>query len=296
MKKTTFNQGLKGLPEFASSADGVRRWVNCATLDKDDIDVRLSSKVLLNAFTSILVLSGTATLTINYKTYRVHSHSVILLSASHLFCFDQCSDDFRCMCVYVSREFMDEMDSTDMIFKRIKYGVRTYNTPIRPLMPEQLDVLQKRLQALDETIDNKEHLYHKDMILNALFAFYLDVSNVIDREEAFFDDENTVRYEKIIQSFIELLIDHYRTEHHVEFYSSRLNISSHYLTLIVKRTIGQSVNEFIYDMLYSEARALLVHSKLSIQEIATKLNFSDQSSFGKFFKRKSGMSPMEFRR
>ena len=49
-------------------------------------------------------------------------------------------------------------------------------------------------------------------------------------------------------------------------------------------------------MLFSEARNLLTHSKLSVQEIATTLNFSDQSSFGKFFKRKAGISPVDFRK
>ena len=46
----------------------------------------------------------------------------------------------------------------------------------------------------------------------------------------------------------------------------------------MKRVTGQSVADFIFEMLYSEARTLLTHSKLSIQEIASSLNFSDQSS------------------
>lgn len=53
--------------------------------------------------------------------------------------------------------------------------------------------------------------------------------------------------------------------------------------------------EFIYEMLYSRARALLQENKMSIQEIATYLHFSDQSSFGKFFHRHSGVSPKEYR-
>ena len=36
--------------------------------------------------------------------------------------------------------------------------------------------------------------------------------------------------------------------------------------------------------------------QLSIQQITQKLNFSDQSAFGKFFQRHSGISPTIFRR
>ena len=103
-------------------------------------------------------------------------------------------------------------------------------------------------------------------------------------------------YESIIKSFIELLVANYRKEHKVDFYSSRLNISDHYLIHIVKRITGQTVTDFIYEMLYSDARTLLMHSKLSIQEITSLLHFSDQSSFGKFFKRKAGLSPIDFRK
>lgn len=97
-------------------------------------------------------------------------------------------------------------------------------------------------------------------------------------------------------SFIELLAIHYREEHKVDFYAAQLNLSSHHLTQIVKLVTGQSVSDFIFEMLFSEARNLLTHSKLSVQEIATALNFSDQSAFGKFFKRKTGVSPVDFRR
>ena len=75
----------------------------------------------------------------------------------------------------------------------------------------------------------------------------------------------------------------------MDFYAAQLNLSAHHLTQIVKLVTGQSVSDFIFEMLFSEARNLLTHSKLSVQEIAATLNFSDQSSFGKFFKRNKGL-------
>jgi len=48
-------------------------------------------------------------------------------------------------------------------------------------------------------------------------------------------------------------------------------------------------------LLISEAKSLLKQKELTIQQIAEMLNFSDTSSFGKFFKRNSGVSPKKFR-
>ncbi|WP_239056672.1 MULTISPECIES: AraC family transcriptional regulator [unclassified Parabacteroides] len=191
---------------------------------------------------------------------------------------------------------MEEMDATDMIYKRIKYGAILYNTPIVKLNKVNTLLLKNRILSVDKAIDKCDHFYYKEMILNSLFAFYLDLSNIIEKDTGLQDNSNLTRHENIIGLFIELLVANYRTEHKVDFYASRLNMTSHYLTLIVKRITGQTVNEFIFEMLYSESRNLLTHSRLSIQEIAALLNFSDQASFGKFFKRKSGVSPIEFRK
>lgn len=296
MKNTVHIKHLRDLFPDAVAENIVRGKVNCTTLNKGIILSQFSSPLFLNAAIAVFVLSGTATVYINYKPHLVRSVTLVLLSATHLFHFSGASEDFTCKGLFVSKEFMDEMDSTDMIYRRIKYGVRLYNTPVIPLEEGQLFLLLQRMAAIDGAIDNTEHLYQKEMILNHLFAFYLDLSNILDQRKEFQNSSNLTRYEYIIKAFIDLLATWYRQEHKVEFYASRLNISAHYLTLIVKRITGQSVCDFIFEMLYSEARNLLIHSKLSIQEIASLLNFSDQSSFGKFFKRKAGLSPVDFRK
>lgn len=79
------------------------------------------------------------------------------------------------------------------------------------------------------------------------------------------------------------------------FMPGQMNITPQYLTSIIKAQTGRTVNNFICEMLYSEARNLLALSEFSIQQIATELHFSDQASFSKFFKRWAGISPLEFR-
>lgn len=278
------------------SFGNIRNKINCAVLNRDVIDACFSHPLYLNAFVGVFVLSGTGVVGINYKYYDVQPDTAILLTVSHLFNFKDCSPDFTCKCLFVSKEFMDDMDATDMIYRRIKYGARLYNLPILRLDRSDTLLLNNRLEAVDNAIDNTTHFFYKEMILNSLFAYYLDLSNIIEsKSNDSYNDVNLSRYEHIIKSFIELLVANYRKEHKVEFYASKLNITPHYLTLIVKRITGQTVTDFIFEMLYSEARNLLTHSRLSIQEIASLLSFSDQSSFGKFFKRKAGVSPLDFR-
>lgn len=290
---------IKNIGDLLSDVDisnDTREKINCIAINRDIINSQLSQPAYLNAFVAILVLSGSGEIHINYKSYQIEKEMIILLTVSHLFRFISCTSDFQSLCLLVSKDFMEEMDATDMIYKRIKYGAILYRTPIVKLNKVNTLLLKNRILSVDKAIDKRDHFYYKDMILNSLFAFYLDLSNIIEKDTGLQDNSNLTRHENIIGLFIELLVANYRTEHKVDFYASRLNITSHYLTLIVKRLTGQTVNEFIFEMLYSESRNLLTHSRLSIQEIAALLNFSDQASFGKFFKRKSGVSPIEFRK
>lgn len=296
MKNTIHIRNIVEILPPSDFQEGVGNKIARVSLDCRTVNSQLSEAMFLNAAIAILVLSGTGVLSANYKSHTIQPDSILLLSASHLFKLSDCSDDFKCLCLFVSKEFMEEMDSTDMIYKRIKYGVRLFNAPVVRLNPDHTRLLEKRIHAVGEAIGNTKHLYYKEMVLNCLFTFYLDLSDIIDRQLNFYEEGCLNRYESLIKSFIELLINNYRKEHKVEFYASELNVSAHYLTLIVKRVTGQSVCNFIFEMLYSDARTLLIHSKLSIQEITVLLNFSDQSSFGKFFKRKSGVSPADFRK
>lgn len=296
MKQAVHIKNVREVLNYTIDVDDIRARITCVNLDGKGVSTHFSSPVFLNASIAILVLSGTGMLFVNYESYSVRKDNLILLSASHLFNFYNYSDDFNCLCLLVSKEFMDEMDSTDMIYYRIKYGVKLYNAPVVRLSSGSASLLRSRICSVDKAINDTGHFYYKEVILNNLFAFYLDLSNIIEGQAKVPEEKNLSRYESIIKSFIELLVNNYRTEHKVDFYSSKLNISSHYLTSIVQRITGQSVCDFIFEMLYSEARMLLTNSKLSVQEIAAILNFSDQSSFGKFFKRKSGVSPVDYRK
>lgn len=248
-----------------------------------------------NVNVMMLVMSGHARISVNYKNYALSCNSVVMLS-SHLYEMVEVSDDFVCFCLFNSREFMEKYDPAEIIPIRMKYSVRLFRNPILTLSEEEMTHLLLRKESLVSALQNTGHYYYKEMVLNALIAFYLDYSDYFERR---FSQQNETeplsRQEMITRNFIELLMKYYRKEHNVEYYASKLHLSAHYLTLIVKKVTGRTPSDFIYEMLYGEAKSLLSQSNLSIQEVASQLNFSDQSSFGKFFKRKSGCSPFSYR-
>ncbi|MDQ2779476.1 MAG: helix-turn-helix domain-containing protein [Pseudomonadota bacterium] len=79
-------------------------------------------------------------------------------------------------------------------------------------------------------------------------------------------------------------------------YANALCVSERTLAEATKRATGKTPKELILDRLLLEAKRLLLHSTKAVAEIAYHLNFEDPAYFGRFFRRRTGMAPGEFKR
>ena len=99
----------------------------------------------------------------------------------------------------------------------------------------------------------------------------------------------------ILKNFADLLIRNIKTQTSVGFYAEQLCISKQYLSLIIKEKTRVTIGTIIASMRIEIASQMLRNPKKTIQQIAAELSFSDQSSFGKFFKKHTGVSPLKYR-
>lgn len=95
--------------------------------------------------------------------------------------------------------------------------------------------------------------------------------------------------------FMRLLETYYKSEHSIKFYSDKIGLSPKYLSILIKRISGKFATEWIDEYVILEAKNLLKYSPMSVQEISYSLNFPNQSFFGKYFKRHTGLSPKAYR-
>lgn len=100
----------------------------------------------------------------------------------------------------------------------------------------------------------------------------------------------------LVQTFKALIEEHFLSQSSVKDYANRLHVTANYLNDVTKRLTGKTAGELIRERLLLEAKRLLVHSDLSISQIAYCLNFKDPSYFGRFFRHQTRQSPGNFRR
>jgi AraC-like DNA-binding protein/mannose-6-phosphate isomerase-like protein (cupin superfamily) len=111
-------------------------------------------------------------------------------------------------------------------------------------------------------------------------------------------DENLLPKGKgniVVKKFLQLVEENYQNNLTVNEYADKLSITPNHLTQTVNQLTGKTSSQIIKAKQVLEIKRLLVHTNLSVTEIAGQLNFPDQSYFTKFFKRETGISPLQYR-
>ena len=163
---------------------------------------------------------------------------------------------------------------------------------------KDMDILVKDISNMIESLSDKGHHFAEEVNYAYFYILLTDMADMMWKKYGSgtpSHHSDMKRSDGIMKAFADLLAEHVRKETSIEFYAEKLCISKQYLSLIVKEKTQFSVGKIISIMRVEEASRLLRDPELTLQQIAEELTFSDQSSFGKFFRKHSGMTPMKYR-
>ncbi len=99
----------------------------------------------------------------------------------------------------------------------------------------------------------------------------------------------------LVKKFFHLVEENNQKKLLLSDYAGMIGVTPNHLTQTVKLLTGKTSSQIIKSKQLLEIKRLLFHSNLSVSEIANKLNFEDQSYFSKFFKRETGLTPLQYR-
>lgn len=142
--------------------------------------------------------------------------------------------------------------------------------------------------------DNEINSIHENYVRYLRYALCLKVL------EAYFNNSPVqalpeCKEDLILNRFLVSLYENCRKERTVQFYADQQHLSPYYFSTIIKSRSGMGALQWIENVTMTLSREYLECTDLSIKEISEKLNFPDQSTFGRYFKHREGCSPSEFR-
>jgi AraC family transcriptional activator of pobA len=95
--------------------------------------------------------------------------------------------------------------------------------------------------------------------------------------------------------FRRLVDQEFRTHKPIEAYARRLGLTPAHLNRVCREQLGDTALGVVHARLILEAKRYLTFTSFSAKEIALALAFEDPSYFARFFKNKTGLSPLGFR-
>lgn len=244
----------------------------------------------------ILCLKGTAELEVNLEPFTVTPNSLLVIGPDSVFNVRNIDwDDIDGYVFIVSPDFIRDINFEISVMTTMSLSPNPH--PVLNLSDEEVRLMSRYLDLIHyNTVDNTNARYARSIARSLIAASVYQLMQFVVNRRTSTTTPALSRRANYLKEFLHLVTLHHRRERSVAFYAEKLFISPKYLSLIIKESTGRSAAEWIDDYVILEAKNLLRFSGKNVQQIAYELNFSSQSSFGKYFKHLTGMSPTKFQR
>lgn len=227
-------------------------------------------------FTKLLLIrKGTATVVISEQDERktLNADSLLVMTSRHVINEIELSPDFEAECVLVDTDMVNENTIYRLTEEKHKSVSDVFN--------------------IIHNIVRHQHINKVEMIQSMFNVLRLILEELPYEERSISHDFKHKK--EVYEIFLHHLYRNFRKERQIRFYASKMNVSTAYLSRLVKEISGSTINEHVTSLIYKEACNLLSHTNMSIGEIADALSFSDQSALTNFFKMRAGMTPLAYR-
>lgn len=246
-----------------------------------------------------LCIEGKAEIVINHRKYRMEPGCVYVHTSMLTFNEFKTSEDYNEISFFKHYSFYYDIFE---IIRDSQYPLQLTVNPVwklsddlcaqiirvGKLIKEKLSLVEQTENEIFLTILKRQiEFIYKETVLEVLYNDIVQMPS----ENINYDKNHLIAYQ-----FLSSLHQNYKTHRSVSWYADKSNLSTGHFSTIIKKTLGLTPQEFISKVVIGNAKLLLKNLSLSIKEIAVELNFPEQFTFGKYFKKYTNQSPTEYRK
>lgn len=238
----------------------------------------------------VLFLKGAGVHEIDFNSYPIKRGALFLLKPGQTHHWEF-SEEAEGYIFFHSKDFYNVLFPNKNIDEYPAF-YSSYNSPYLSLSEKAISSFEKQFTAIYNE-------YHQDCLMKyrklglMIDMIYIDItrSYKIENEET----GNKVSSQVLLFRKLEMLIEErFIIDKKPSSYAEALHVSTKHLNKIVIKTLKISTSDLIHQRVLLEAKRLLTHGKLSVQEIAFELGYDDPSYFSRLFKKKVGVTPSRF--
>ena len=224
------------------------------------------------------IISGNAQLIINMKPYNLSKGAMLVFPSNTIMEIEKKDEAFDFQ-IFSFRDLPDEVT-----FKEC--------TAFH-LSDDDWNLTGEYFRLLRHTLDRKPLSLKSIRALQ--IALMSELHNILGKDVEVSSDKANNRKEAILHHFVALINQHADQEHNIAFYADQLCLTPNHLGSTIRKASGMTVQDWIHRRIIQQAKLLLGYSDSTVGDIAEQLNFSSPSSFCKFFKKETGVTPRQYR-
>ena len=284
-KKSTGNSsfGMDNTPDLLDGAFGL--------YSTDNIKKKIGP-IKTEYFRISLTRKGSAEFDIGLEKYQPKRNFILFGVPGQIFSLHDFSNDFLAYYMLFTDLFISE--SFQRLNKKQNFPFLTYSG----LQCFELDEsTAEEIEAIIFKMDNeiKRNQANSAEMIRLYIQQTLILANRNYGKLLIENPGQSNTLKNLFDSYLKLVSQHFLTIRKVSDYASMLHVSADHLNRAIKACSDKTAHEFINEMLVLEAKSFLLHSLMSVSEIAYTLDFSDPAHFNRFFKKHTDCTPNDFR-
>lgn len=242
----------------------------------------------------IFCKSGTGKAAIGRNTFEIVPDTVTVILNNKGFYWMEISDDFQIEMMLISNKFL-AITSPETNYN-VMGMLSLMENPVVKMNHEEYSLCSAVGNAIKERLKHPEHTFFLSVLRKCVETLILDLYNIRSHSQQVQVQGNSSHGMKLFRTFISMLErGDYRREREVRWYAEQLGITPKYLSEVCINASGHSASNLINTFTIEEIARLLHNPTMSINTIATHMNFATRSYFSHYVKERLGKTPKDFR-
>lgn len=230
-------------------------------------------------------VTGSAVVNINLDTYQITPGQLLILAPHVIKQWTYMSPDYKLADIFFTRDFI----TTNNHLNPDKFSFFWAGAKAVIDLPNPVSISNSIYFIQQKCLEAQT--YKDDVLRNLINSLLYEIAAIYTDTSA----ANLSRGQLLVADFKRLVNTHFMQERSLKFYADQLFITPKHLTETLREITGKTAGDWIAEAVTLEAKVLLQSPGLNISQISDLLHFADQSTFGKFFKNQTGMSPATYK-
>ncbi|MGM9803634.1 MAG: helix-turn-helix domain-containing protein [Muribaculaceae bacterium] len=238
------------------------------------------------------IVNGNVTATVNLWNYRLKANDFVVIVPGTFIQIQELSDDLKISFVGFSSSFLKNVN-----FWKVMSPIMLpiFTKPIFHLSNEFGSLFSDAMSLLTRASQIKGNVITRQVAQSMMEILIEMLIQGMNNDLASSDKSMNTREQQILSEFLQLAFENYREEHKISFYAHEVNLTLSHFCSVINKATGMTPQEIIMNMIIMDAKTQLKASHTPIASIAASLGFPTATTFTRYFRTYTNMTPQEYR-